>query len=103
MSVSIVNVQTDLSDAELAQFVSMIAQFFKKNKDERKRAKQYFPSMGTPAGFLETVLSEGLIQVEAMCDCEEEYARMDELDRMHDAQVFVYGDEHGRAEDGDSE
>ncbi len=103
MAKSIVHIQTQLTDAELVQFVTMLADFFKKNKEEAKRARKYFPSMKTNAEYLKTVLYEGATEIEAWCDFEEENERLRELDEMHEADIFVYGDEHGHSADGDSE
>lgn len=88
-----VGVKTDLTNSELAECIAIIAKFFRENDDEYKRAAQFFPAMKFRPAFLETVLSEGLDQVEGMCDYEEDNARLRELDRMHEANLFIYGAE----------
>lgn len=93
MACAMVGVKTDLTNSELAECIAIVAKFFRANNDEYKRAAQYFPAMKFRPAFLETVLSEGLDQVEGMCDYEEEQTLLRDMDRMHEAQLFVYGDE----------
>lgn len=93
MTAAIVALKTDLTNEELAKCISIVAKFFCMDHDQYKRTASLFPAVKTKPDYLAFVLSEGSDQVEALCDYEEEQAVIRDLDDMHDAGVFIYGNE----------
>lgn len=91
----IVRVKSNLTNAELTECVRIVAAFFMKNRDEIKRTMRLFPDdASTKPKALEMVLREGIGMVETLNEYEEDTAILKELDEMHEANIFVYGDEY---------
>lgn len=99
-----VQIGTDQSEQNVARVAMAVADFFKKYRDEWKRAQKYFPKMEDPAYFIVQVLRDGMDEIETKCDWEEENERLAEMDNFREVDIYICdGDVRVNCEKADEE